>query len=74
MADTVRTWRAPPGEGETHEALVLVSRSLGFAAQERQLDLTTVVMRGAGHEMPPRYAAMIGLWALGEPLPTIREQ
>lgn len=52
----------------THEALVLVCRSLGFAAQERQLDLTTVVMRGAGHEMPPNYAAMIGQWVRGERL------
>lgn len=52
----------------THEALVLVCRSLAFAAQERQLDFTSIVMRGGGHEMPPRYAAMIGQWARGERL------
>jgi hypothetical protein len=53
----------------THEALVLVCQSLAYAAQERQLDFTSIVMRGAGHEMPSKYAAMIGRWARGEPLP-----
>lgn len=52
----------------THEAPVLGCRSLAFTAKERQLDFTSVVMRGAGHEMPPKYAAMIGQWTLGERL------
>jgi hypothetical protein len=50
----------------THEALILVARSLEYSAQERQLDLTSIVMRGAGHEVPPKYAARIGQWVRGE--------
>jgi len=50
----------------THEALILVVRSSEYSAQERQLDLTSVAMRGAGHEMPPKYAAQIGQWVRGE--------
>ena len=51
------------------EALILVSRSLEYSAQERQLDFTSIIMRGAGHEMPPKYAAQIGQWVRGEKIP-----
>lgn len=50
----------------THEALVLACRSLGFAAQELQLDCTSGVIQGAGHEMPPKYATMIAHGVCGE--------
>jgi predicted peptidase len=51
------------------EALILVSRSLDYSAKERQLDFTSIVMRGAGHELPPDYSKQIGLWLRGETLP-----
>jgi len=56
------------------EALILVSRSLEYSAQERQLDFTSIVMRGAGHEMPPKYAAQIGRWVRGEKFPELEKR
>jgi len=56
------------------EALILVSRSLEYSAQERQLDFTSIVMRGAGHEMPPKYAAQIGRWVRGEKFPELEKK
>jgi len=58
----------------THEALILVARSLEYSARERQLDLTSILMRGAGHEMPPKYAAQIGQWVRGEKITEPDEQ
>ena len=57
-----------------HEALILVGRSLEYSAQERQLDFTSIVMRGAGHEMPPQYATQIGQWVRGEKLPELEKR
>ena len=43
--------------------------SWAFTAKERQLGFTSVVMRGAGPETPPKHVTMIGQWALRERLP-----
>lgn len=56
------------------EALILVNRSLEYSAQERQLHFTSIVMRGAGHEMPPKYAAQIGQWVRGEKFPELEKR
>ena len=52
-----------------HEARVHIDHALRYCAQEYELDFTFVVMRGAGHELPDEYAAQIGQWIRGEPLP-----
>ena len=57
-----------------HEGFVLIARSLSYLAKERQLDLTTIVMRGAGHELPTKYALEIGQWVRGEKLSQTEEK
>jgi len=54
-----------------HEGFVLIARSLSYLAQERQLDFTSIMMRGAGHEMPTKYALQLGQWMRGEKLPEL---
>jgi len=39
-------------------------------AKEAQIDLTSVIMRGYGHEQPPEYLKQIGIWTRGEKLPS----
>jgi hypothetical protein len=56
------------------EALILVSRSLEYSAEERQLDFTSIVMRGAGHELPMKYAELIGRWVRGEAMPELEKR
>jgi len=41
-------------------------------AKDAQIDLTSVVMRGHGHEQPAEYLKVIGAWARGEKLPEVQ--
>ncbi len=54
-----------PGVREANEYL---AHALESAAGEFHLDLTSVVMRGAGHALPPKYEILLGEWARGERL------
>jgi hypothetical protein len=55
------------------QALELLGRSLGYTAQEQNLDFTLVVMRGLGHELRQPYDTLIGSWLRGEKLPDIEK-
>jgi predicted esterase len=54
-----------PGVRESNEYL---ARALESAAREYRLDFTSVVMRGAGHALPPKYEDLLGKWARRESL------
>lgn len=47
----------------------LASRLTALAAEERQSDFAPTLKRGAGHDMAPKYAAMIGHSVRAERLP-----
>lgn len=57
----------PKGKAErehnTHLAL-----ALEYEAQEFDLDFTSIIMRGCGHDFPPKYMAIAGQWIRGEKL------
>jgi hypothetical protein len=40
-------------------------------AKAAQLDLTSIIMTGYGHEQPPEYLKLIGAWTRGEKLPEL---
>jgi len=46
-------------------------QALEQQAKEAQIDLTSVIMHGRGHEQPPEYLKLIGAWTRGETLPEI---
>jgi predicted esterase len=54
-----------PGVRESNE---YQARALESAAREFHLDFTSVVMRGAGHALPPNYEILLGQWSQGEKL------
>jgi len=55
-----------PGVREANDYL---ARALESAAREFHLDFTSLVMRGTGHALPPKYEALLGTWARGEAPP-----
>jgi len=57
-----------PGVREANDYL---ARALESAAREYRLDFTSVVMRGTGHALPPKYEILLGKWARGETLPVL---
>ena len=57
-----------PGVRESNDYL---ARALESAAREFHLDFTSVVMRGAGHALPPKYEVLLGQWARREMLPAL---
>jgi hypothetical protein len=46
-----------------------LGRACVLSAQRNHLDLSLVVMRGFGHELPPKYDDVLGMWVRGEELP-----
>ena len=56
----------PEREGR---AFTHVTRALEDLARERELDFTVVTMRNTGHELPPKYQALLGAWVRGETIP-----
>jgi hypothetical protein len=58
----------PAGDPD-REFCIATTRGLGWAAQDCHLDLTTVMMRGHGHEFPDSYRKLVGQWVRGEKLP-----
>jgi hypothetical protein len=57
-----------PAADPDREFCILATRGLAWAAQDCKLDLTTVMMRGHGHEFPARYRELAGRWVRGEKL------
>jgi len=57
----------PEREGR---AFTHVTTALEFLARERELDFTVVTMRDSGHELPPKYQALLGAWVRGETIQT----
>ena len=45
-----------------------LARALESLAQEHQVDLTSIVMKGHGHELPSEYLRQLGQWIRGEQL------
>jgi hypothetical protein len=43
-----------------------LAQALEYSAQEQQLDFQYIVMKGYGHELPPKYRALLGQWVRGE--------
>jgi hypothetical protein len=58
----------PVGDPD-REFCILTTRGLAWAAQDCHVDLTTVMMRGHGHEFPDSYRKLVGQWVRGEKLP-----
>jgi hypothetical protein len=46
-----------------------LARACALNAKQNHFDLTSVVMHGYGHELPPEYADLLGKWVRGEKLP-----
>jgi hypothetical protein len=46
-----------------------LGRACVLSAKRNHLDLSLVVMRGFGHELPPKYDDVLGMWVRGEELP-----
>ena len=57
-----------PGVRESNDYL---ARALESTAREFHLDFTSVVTRGAGHALPPKYGVLLGQWARRETLPAL---
>jgi hypothetical protein len=49
-------------------ALDHLAQALEYSAQEQHLDFTYIVMKGYGHELAPKYRALLGQWVRGEKL------
>jgi hypothetical protein len=55
----------------SREASANVIRGVVQIAQESKLDLTSIAMRGHGHELPAPYMKLAGNWIRGEKLPEV---
>jgi predicted esterase len=51
-----------------------LARALEYVAHEQHVDLTSVVMRGYGHELPSEYLNLLGEWVRGESLSAIHRK
>lgn len=60
----------PPGAA-ARKAFVHQARAVEYWAKEYRLDVSSLVMHGYGHELPPGYATLIGCWTRREPLPEV---
>ena len=58
--------RGDSSDNENHDVRDHLAQGLQNAAQEHRLDFTSVVMHGYGHELPPKYQALLGQWTRGE--------
>jgi predicted esterase len=56
-------------EPKTH-----LASALEYVAHEQHVDLTSVVMRGYGHELPSEYLNLLGQWVRGEHLSDIERK
>jgi hypothetical protein len=46
-----------------------LARACVLSAKLNHIDLTSIVMKGFGHELPPEYNAWLGRWVRGEEVP-----
>jgi len=46
-----------------------LGRACVLSAKRKHFDLTLVAMQGYGHELPPKYDGILGMWVRGEQLP-----
>ena len=60
-----------PGVRQANEYL---GRALESSAREFHLDLTSVVMHGYGHALPPKYELLLRKWVRAEKLPNIQNE
>jgi predicted esterase len=51
-----------------------LARACALRAKQDHFDLTSIVMRGYGHELPPKYDDLLGVWVRGEKLPESEKQ
>jgi predicted esterase len=50
------------------EPKMYLARALESLAREHQVDLTSIVMKGTGHELPSEYLRQLGQWIRGAQL------
>ncbi len=62
--------RPLPGHDPTYSTMSdYLGRACVLSAKRSHFDLVLVAMHGYGHELPPKYDDLLGMWVRGEKLP-----